>query len=192
MKTFTIMELLENDVELFPSEYPFYNESLKPQFEKKFKNTFLTCRIGFETIGLFKHFLKQSLYELYPYYKHLYETTSYTYNPILNYDVKEEIIREITTDNNVNTNGEDITTFFASPRINTTDYKKSPSNIGENNRNNNVNSIGNQKETNTRNTSGNIGVMTTQDLITKERSIIINIDKLILEELNNLFMGVYE
>ena len=29
------------------------------------------------------------------------------------------------------------------------------------------------------------------DLIMKERDIIINIDKLILEELNILFMGVY-
>ena len=46
-------------------------------------------------------------------------------------------------------------------------------------------------EVHKRNTKGNIGVMTTQDLIMKERDIIINIDKLILEELNILFMGVY-
>lgn len=87
--------------------------------------------------------------------------------------------------------------------------KKYPSNItnsessetGENESNVNSNSssilslegtsINNQTKEHIRNTKGNIGVMATQDLIVKERGIIVNIDKLIFDELDNLFMQVW-
>lgn len=191
MANLTVMELLENKVEIFNFDYDFYNEDLKKKFEKKFIDHYLMEEIGFETIGLFKHYLRTSLNEMYPFYRHLYETTSYIYNPILNYDVNEEIVREIISDSTSSSKGEGKNFGYDTPRIKTTDYKNSPSNINEDSTSNEVNSNGNQKENYNRVTKGNIGVMTTQDLIMKERAIIINIDKQILEELNNLFMGVY-
>ena len=38
---------------------------------------------------------------------------------------------------------------------------------------------------------GNIGVTTTQQMIEQERKIILNIDLLIIDELKDLFLGVY-
>ena len=46
-------------------------------------------------------------------------------------------------------------------------------------------------EVNRRNTRGNIGVMSSQELIEKERKLILDIDRLILDELEVLFMQVF-
>lgn len=46
-------------------------------------------------------------------------------------------------------------------------------------------------ETTKRRLYGNYGAVTTQSLIEKERELIVNIDKMIIDALNNLFMMIY-
>ena len=189
--TLTIQEILANNVNLFDFDYSFYNESHKKGFEKKFVDRFLFDEIGAETVARFKHNLKTTLNEIMPYYTHLYETTIYDYNPILNYDLQEVIIRDVSNEQEEEGTITDSNKNYDTPINFNGNYKNSPSNINDNENTNNISRRGLVSEVHKRNTKGNIGVMTTQDLIMKERDIIINIDKLILEELNILFMGVY-
>ena len=189
--TLTIQEILSNNVNIFDFDYSFYNESYKKGFEKKFLDRFLFDEIGAETVARFKHNLRTMLNEIMPYYTHLYETTIYEYNPILNYDVQEVITRDVSNEQEEEGTITDSNKNYDTPINFNGNYKNSPSNINDNENTNNVNRKGLVSELHKRNTTGNIGVMTTQDLIMKERDIIINIDKLILDELNILFMGVY-
>ena len=189
--TLTIQEILSNNVNLFDFDYSFYNESYKKGFEKKFLDRFLFDEIGAETVARFKHNLRTMLNEIMPYYTHLYETTIYEYNPILNYDLQEVIIRDVSNEQEEEGTITDSNKNYDTPINFNGNYKNSPSNINDNENTNNITRKGLVSELHKRNTKGNIGVMTTQDLIMKERDIIINIDKLILEELNILFMGVY-
>ena len=186
--------------------YDFYEETYKSIFEEKFIKRFYFREIGVETIERFLINLETTLNEIMPYYKHLYQTTTYKYDPILNYDVTETITREIVgateTDNSLNqssTQNEGIRNYDT-PIIKVKDpnnYKKSPSFITDTEGNNLLKANSNKRENNksneinNRTTRGNIGVMTTQDLIKKERDIIINIDKMILDELEILFMQVF-
>lgn len=186
--------------------YDFYEEAYKPIFEEKFIKRFYFREIGVETIERFIINLETTLNEIMPYYKHLYTTTTYKYDPILNYDVTETITREIIgaseSDNNINqtsSQNEGIRNYDT-PIIKVKDpnnYKKSPSFITDSEGNNLLKANSNKRENNKTNeinkrtTRGNIGVMTTQDLIKKEREIIINIDKMILDELEILFMQVF-
>lgn len=186
--------------------YDFYEEVYKPIFEEKFIKRFYFREIGVETIERFLINLETTLNEIMPYYKHLYSTTTYKYDPILNYDVTETITREVIgaseSDNNINqssTQNEGVRNYDT-PIIKVKDannYKKSPSFITDSEGSNTVNGSSNRRENNksneinNRTTKGNIGVMTTQDLIKKEREIIINIDKMILDELEVLFMQVF-
>ena len=96
--TLTIQEILANNVNLFDFDYSFYNESHKKGFEKKFVDRFLFDEIGAETVARFKHNLRTTLNEIMPYYTHLYETSIYEYNPILNYDLQEVIIRDVSNE----------------------------------------------------------------------------------------------
>ena len=189
--TLTIQEIISNNVNLFDFDYSFYNESYKKGFEKKFLDRFLFDEIGAETVARFKHNLRTMLNEIMPYYKHLYETTIYEYNPILNYDLQEVIIRDVSNEQEEEGTITDSNKNYDTPINFNGNYKNSPSNINDNENTNNITRKGLVSELHKRNTKGNIGVMTTQDLIMKERAIIINIDKLILDELNILFMGVY-
>ena len=189
--TLTIQEILSYNVNLFDFDYSFYNESHKKGFEKKFVDRFLFDEIGAETVARFKHNLRTTLNEIMPYYTHLYETTIYDYNPILNYDLQEVIIRDVSNEQEEEGTITDSNKNYDTPINFNGNYKNSPSNINDNENTNNISRRGLVSEVHKRNTKGNIGVMTTQDLIMKERDIIINIDKLILEELNILFMGVY-
>ena len=189
--TLTIQEILSNNVNIFDFDYSFYNESHKKGFEKKFVDRFLFDEIGAETVARFKHNLRTTLNEIMPYYTHLYETTIYDYNPILNYDLQEVIIRDVSNEQEEEGTITDSNKNYDTPVNFNGNYKNSPSNINDNENTNNISRRGLVSEVHKRNTKGNIEVMTTQDLIMKERDIIINIDKLILEELNILFMGVY-
>ena len=189
--TLTIQEILSNNVNIFDFDYSFYNESYKKGFEKKFLDRFLFDEIGAETVARFKHNLRTTLNEIMPYYTHLYETTIYEYNPILNYDVQEVITRDVSNEQEEEGTITDSNKNYDTPINFNGNYKNSPSNINDNENTNNISRKGLVSEVHKRNTTGNIGVMTSQDLIMKERAIIINIDKLILEELNILFMGVY-
>ena len=190
--TLTLQEIISNNVNIFDFNYSFYSEEHKEQFEAKFINHFYFDEIGSETVARFKHNLRTMLNEIMPYYTHLYETTIYEYNPILNYDLQEEIVRDMSNEEEQEGNSKDSNKNYDTPvNFNSSDYKNSPSFISDNENLNNISRKGLTSEIQKRITKGNIGVMTTQDLIMKERDIIINIDKLILEELNILFMGVY-
>lgn len=186
--------------------YNLYENSYKPIFEEKFIKHFYFREIGVETIERFLINLETTLNEIMPYYKHLYQTTTYKYDPILNYDVTETITREIVgateSDNSLNqssTQNEGVRNYDT-PIIKVKDpnnYKKSPSFITDSEGNSLLKANSNKRENNksneinNRTTRGNIGVMTTQDLIKKEREIIINIDKMILDDLEILFMQVF-
>lgn len=189
--TLTLQEILSNNVNIFDFDYSFYNESHKKDFEKKFLDRFLFDEIGAETVARFKHNLKTTLNEIMPYYIHLYKTSIYEYNPILNYDLQEVITRDVSNEQEEEGTITDSNKNYDTPVNFNGNYKNSPSHINDNENTNNISRKGLVSEMHKRNTKGNIGVMTTQDLIMKERDIIINIDKLILEELNILFMGVY-
>lgn len=75
---------------VFDFDYTLYDENHKPELESKILSHYYTREIGFETVGLWKHYLKTRLNEILPYYNELYKTADLEYNPIndVNY-VKE-------------------------------------------------------------------------------------------------------
>lgn len=190
--TVTIEEILKNNVDIFDFNYPFYNDEYKNQFEEKFINHFYFDEIGSETVARFKHNLKSTLNRIMPYYTQLYKTTVYEYNPLLNYDLKEIISKDGSNTQNSQGTIKDNNKSYDTPiNFSSETYKNSPSFITDSENINNSQLNVSHKEDIIRTTSGNIGVMSSQDLIVKERNIIINIDEMILDELNILFMGVY-
>lgn len=175
-----VRQLWETPQELFNFDYKFYteDETIKTEFEQKFYDYYYFNEIGFETDDRFIKVLQTKLNLLQPKYEHLYETLLYEYEPLENYNVNENI----TTSGTSETTGSG--SNFDTPINPKSNYEKTPSFISENE---------NAVDTTTvqdRTTTGNIGVQTSQDLIVKERNIIINIDMMIIQELEHLFMGV--
>lgn len=81
---------------LFDFDFPFYveNEKIKAEFEKYLCYTYFNESIGFETPGAWKFAFKQKMLEIMPYYKELYRTTLFEYEPLIN--------RVFTSSDNIN------------------------------------------------------------------------------------------
>lgn len=193
--TLELREIVKNK-DIFKSiNYELYNDDYKQTFEEKFIKRYYFREIGCETVGRFLIYLETVLNEIMPYYTRLYKTTTYKYDPLLNYDLIEEVTREIVGENTTTslTDSMGDSKAFDTPITKHSDYKGSPSFINETsdkvgykgNNNNKTN------EVNKRTTRGNIGVMSSQDLIEKERKLILDIDRLILDDLEVLFMQVF-
>lgn len=91
----TVIEKAREKV--FDFNFPIYDESYRSVLETKILRHYYFNEIGFETVGMFKHYLKARLNEIMPYYNQLYKSELLEFNPL--YDV------DLTTDNNKKTNG---------------------------------------------------------------------------------------
>ena len=208
-----MMDIVRSNYDLFDFSYNLYDNSLKQYFEEKFKQHFFLYEIGFETIGLFKQQLQMTLNEIYPYYKQLYETEIRTKNIdfMLNKDLKETFIRETigegtstvnsnqTTTSNSNSN--DLSTSHDTPQNRVDDLdkfmsgaqKSNSSSENTNSANGNTTTTGNNKSIDKTEliSQGNIGITSSADLLEKWRSVLINIDQLMFNDLKSLFLLVY-
>ena len=203
--TLELRYLYESDnFELFDFPYNLYNNDLKPWFEEKFFQHFMFYEIGFDTIGIFKQRLMSKLNDIYPYYRDLYETMirSKGIDFMLNKDLKESYVRELTSNSNssqesnaatsgLSTAGQLTPSLISNSQkidkfMDTAQKDESSSNAtstGE--------STGNSKEEYTLTSQGNIGITSSAELLSKWRDVLLNIDLMIFEECNDLFMQIF-
>ena len=199
----------DTNFKLFDFDYEFYDNSLKPIFERKFFEHYYFDEIGFPTIQKFKHMLKAKLHLIMPYYKQLYniEVQSINVDFLLQKDLIETFVREIENSSNMsgnissngNNNSENININSDTPQSKIDDIEKYMSNASKDKA---VNSYNDSNTSSTDTSSngyekteftskGNIGVTSMATLVEKWREILINIDEMILNDLQDLFMQVY-
>lgn len=171
------------DSDIFDRCYPFpiWDENHRGELEKKIIEHYYFRQIGFETVGRFIFNLNVRLREIMPRINKLYKTTLYKYNPIENYNMEEgsKDEREGTSDS--------LNKYSETPQ-NSVDNLKSGKYLTNATHGEDV-SKGSEKHEAWRH--GNIGVTTTQQMIEQERNIIIDLDLMVIDELKDLFLGVY-
>ena len=189
---------------LFDFPYNLYDNDLKPLFEEKFFQHFMFYEIGFDSVAMFKQRLMSKLNDKIPYYKQLYETeiACKDIDFMLNKDLKESYVRELTsnsnssqesnaTSNGLSTAGQLTPSLISNSQkiekfMDTAQKDESSSNstaTGE--------STGNSKEEYTLTSQGNIGITSSAELLSKWRDVLLNIDLMIFEECNDLFMQIF-
>ena len=200
---------------LFPKGFPFYTDSeeMRLNFIQKFYDEYMFREIGFETVERFKRSLLGKLNKIMPYYTQLYHTEleCKNINFMLNKDLVETFEREVTGSSEINSNATTNTTgtseansndmMYDTPNSRIDDITKYPTqgSQGESNASSssNATSINNQtgENTQTEKTSliskGNIGITSSAELLKEWREVIINIDEMILNELEDLFMLIF-
>ena len=92
--TLTLGELIENNVNIFDFEYPFYSLEYKPTFERNFIDYFYFDEIGFETVARFKHALKVKFNTIMPYWNKVFLADNLEQRILDNYDVTETYTRK--------------------------------------------------------------------------------------------------
>lgn len=190
--TLTVKQLIENGVNLFDFNYPIFDENYRDEFENKIIRHFYFREIGFETVGRFLFHLETKLNEIMPYYNQMYKSTLFDFNPLINYQVTETQSREGRSSGVGNETNGATNLFSDTPQgrtnlsssnhiteINQTDGKSSSENSGE------------FSEKYVRTMEGNIGVQTFSSLLSDYRTTFINVDMMVIDELNELFIRIY-
>lgn len=161
--------------------FPIWDEDHRGELEKKIIEHYYFRQIGFETVGRFKFYLNTRLREIMPRYNKLYKTTLFKYNPIENYNMEEGSTDERTAD------AETLSKYSETPQGPLQDIIDGKYLTNANHGTDKHKG----KDTHSAWRHGNIGVTTTQQMIEAERKIIIDLDLMIIEELKDLFLGVY-
>lgn len=161
--------------------FPIWDESHRGELEKKIIEHYYFRQIGYETVGRFKFKLNTRLREIMPRYNKLYVTTQFKYNPIENYNMEESGKDKRKADSErvgkyADTPGSELTGLLDGSYLTSADHGTDKSS-------------GEEEHYFTRH--GNIGVTTTQQMIEQERNIIIDLDMMIINDLKDLFIGVF-
>ena len=168
----------------------------KDKLAKKIVDHYLMREIGFETPYLFKHYVEITMKEIMEEKLPLIYSASIKYDPLVNVDYTETFERTIDNTASGTDSSSGLTVDSQTPQgqiskeqILQGKYASSTS-AGENSSSSST--TGNTEEGSTKRVKGNSGVSATaQKMIEQYRKNIIAIDKDIINELNDLFMGLY-
>ena len=176
----------------------------KDRLASKIVDHYYMREIGYETIGLFKHYAKVYMQEIMERYLPLIYSNSINYDPLVNVDYTETFTRNITgngeSSSNSTNQGSGLSVNSDTPQGNinktsilggayasNTGASETESTITDSTTNTN-----NTDETYNKKVKGNSGVSATaQKMIQQYRDNIIAIDEKIIKELDKLFMGLY-
>ena len=202
---------------LFDFDYPFYSDdlSMKEEFENRFIEHYYFHEIGFETVARFKHYLRSKLRDVMPYYKQLYESElkAKDLNFLLNKDLREEFIRESsgTLESSAKTSGSNSmsSSNTNNSKVSSLDNGVAAVNLSSGNltgvsQDTTSANASNQTESGTTQANktnqnektiftsqGNIGVVSSANLLKEWRDVMINIQLQLIEECHDLFMLIY-
>ena len=198
--TITIKSLIDNNFDFGLNSYPIFNETYRNTLNEHILNYYYNSEIGFETAELFKFYLNNIMSLIMPKYNILYQKQEEALTNILgNVDLAENSSRSNT--NNVTSNSASISDnknlFQDTPQGQldftslenqnwATNYTMNKTGI-----NDTSSSSGTGSETYGRTIRGNNGNKYTIEVLDDIKNKLMNIDMLIINELNDLFMGIY-
>ena len=206
--TITIKNLIDNHFDFKMTSYPIFDENYRNTLNQNILNHYYESEIGFETASLFRFYLNQTLNEIMPYYNELYKIQKEVLkNATNNVNLTETLQRDTSTTTNSNStsnnNGENNSknVYLDTPQgglykgdIDDTDYA---TNVTWNKNNTLSNITDNSASSGTGNENyvkiivGNNGNKYNIELLQQVKDNLMNIDLMIINDLNDLFMGIY-
>jgi hypothetical protein len=194
--TTQVKSIIESGYDLFDFDYPIFDEAYRGVLESKIINHYYFREIGLETVGQFKHFLKTKLTIVMPYYNQLYESNGLVTKDNYNINLDNTITRtnKIETDSSGESTGNnnDKTVFSDTPQAKLKDLDYA-TNLTDGESSSEVSSTGRSStiEEYQEHLLGNGSMRYNADILMEWRKSFINIDQMVIDELQDLFMNIY-
>ena len=196
--TITIKTLQENGFDFGLNDYPIFDESYRSTLNSNILNYYFESEIGVETPALFKKLLNDRMKLIMSKYNPIYLaqrnllehdlfnnvnlTETYTGGSESESEStstgKNRRLYQDTPQGKINMSDLDVTQVYATDY--TIDQNNAGSSINDNSTSNYIKTI-----------IGNNGGMYSVDIFNKFISNFTNVDQLIIDELGNLFMGIF-
>lgn len=210
-------EIVEAAAPYIFEKYPIFDELYRLGLNKKILRHFYTREIGSETVGLWKLWLNNKMNEIMPLYNQMYESTLLEFNPLYDVDVTtthegedagtagRENTSSGRTDNNLTDTSETVDKYSDTPQGGLTGVENGTyltnaritngtnSNTGDVQTSDSSTESSDFSNTNSYidHVVGKHGGMTYSKMIAEFRENMINVDNMIIDELNDLFMKLY-
>ena len=172
----------------------------KDRLARMIVNNYYMREIGLETPALFHLAVTNKMYKIMEKYSYEIYSASIKFDPLVNVDFEETYNRQIndtgTSNSNNNSSGLSVNSNTPQGQINKNQILQgkyaSSTSASEAEGHDSTNTASQSLETSSKRTKGNSGVSATaQALIKQYRDIIITINTNIINDLNDLFMGLY-
>lgn len=198
--TITIKSLIDNNFNFGLTSYPIFDENYRSILNDKILKHYYFNEIGQETAEMFKFMLNQKMNEIMDYYNTLYTEKIKLFNRLTdNVNLTESFNRDTsseTTSNSTSQNdGKNL--FQDTPQgkiwqgdIEEVNYATNV-NIARNNITDNSIANGTGEESYLKNIVGNNGNKYSFEVLKDLKDSLINIDMLIINDLSDLFMGIF-
>ena len=206
---------------VFDFDYPIFDEAYRGTLETKILKHFYTKEIGGETVGLWKLWLNTRMNEIMPYYNKLYKSELLEFNPLYEvdytkeYELKKDGTKTDTgnvagssssTDNSVTSNNNQNVfsdtpqgsvgnlldlTYLTNATVDTGTGETTNTGSSSSNTQSNLSSVIKNTDDYLEHVSGKTSGASYSKLLEEYRATFINIDVRVINELNDLFMGLW-
>lgn len=206
----SVKEVIEKArTKIFDFDYPIFDATYKPRIETKIIKHYYTREICAETYGRWKMFLDDRMNEIMPYYNQLYKSELLKFDPFNDIDVTTESQNEntgkrnetygITSETGVTSESWDLYSDTPQGGVNGVKDGKYLSSAEQTTNTNTTNYNSGTATSENRNDAGSSvsrthGKTAAHDynyLLQKYRETFLNIDKQVVDELDDLFMRIW-
>lgn len=194
--TTELKTLIDSNYPLGLDKYEIFDEEYRGVLNAKIINHFYFREIGFETAGLFVFKLNSKMNEIMPYYNKLYESMRIKYDPLRTYQFHQEKVGGEQENNTTGTTSKNKIVESDTPQgmlsINDIEDETYASRATFSNNNSDIDFDGNLSRNETIDAYGSIAGTAFSDLIKKYRESLVNVDEMIFERLEPLFMQIWD
>lgn len=200
--TITIKSLIDNNFDFKMVSYPIFDENYRNTLNQNILYHYYENEIGFETASLFRFYLNQKLNEIMPYYNELYKVQKKLIDENLllnNVNLKEQLIGSNTTKTNSTSqslnNGKSLFQDTPQGQISQTDIDNQTwatnLTLNKNEIEDQSNATGSGTNEYLKTIIGNNGGKFNIDVLNDIKNNLMNIDLMIINDLNDLFMQIF-
>lgn len=162
--------IIDSGFDIGLKSYPIFDESYRDKLNNKIIEHFYFREIGLETAQLFKRFLNRKMNEIMPLYNQRYISAQIEYDPLKTYDF---------TETNESTSK--------------SQYNDTPmGSLGDVYNENYATDATQSTVSSSRKLSGKNDSKSYSELIEEYRRALINVDMEIIDELESLFLGIWD
>lgn len=200
--TITIKTLIDNNFNFKMDSYPIFDENYRNTLNNNILYHYYENEIGFETAPLFRFYLNQKLNEIMPYYNELYKVQKKLIDENLllnNVNLTEQLIgsnkTETSSTSQSSNNGKNLFQDTPQGKISQTDIDNQTwatnLTLNKNKIEDESNATGSGTNEYLKTIIGNNGGKFNIDILNDIKNNLMNIDLMIINELNDLFMGIF-
>lgn len=200
--TITIKTLIDNNFDFKMNSYPIFDENYRNTLNQNILYHYYENEIGFETAPLFRFYLNQKLNEIMPYYNELYKVQKKLIDENLllnNVNLTETLHGSNTTKTSSTSqslsNGKNLYQDTPQGQISQTDIDNQTwatnLTLNKNEIEDESNATGNGTNEYLKTIIGNNGGKFNIDVLNDIKNNLMNIDLMIINELNDLFMQIF-